>query len=391
MAGFLYMRMRGDMKLLFFQWHSFLNQGMERAFSKLNIAYDTYFYQFADWEKDDIFLEKFENLLKKNVYQAVISVNFSPLISGLCEQFGILYISWVYDSPVHIRNLAPMKNSCNRIYFFDRGQAEEYQKTGIAALHMPLAVDTEVFGKTIAKAKGRKHDTDISLVGKLYKTEYAYFTTPLSGYLRGYLEGIVNSQMKILGGYLIPELIMDDLLEEMNAVYRKAANDGFQMESRELEFMLACETTGRERYLALSLLSGHYAVDLYSTERDERLQKVNYKGYADYYKDMPLIFHQSSINLNISLKTIRTGIPLRVLDIMGCGGFVLSNYQQELAEYFVPGEECAVYQNLEDLYMQADYYLKHEDERKKIAAAGFEKVKREFTFEDRIRRMLSVV
>ena len=378
------------MKLLFFQWHSFLNQGIERAFLKLNIAYDTYFYQFNDWEKDDVFTEKFGKFLNKNTYDAVISVNFSPLISDICERLGMLYISWVYDSPVHIRDLASMKNSCNRIYFFDRGQAEENQKLGIAAMHMPLAADTEVFAKTIAAAGGKNHHTDISLVGKLYQTEYAHFTAPLSGYLRGYLEGIINSQMKISGGYLIPELITEELLGEMNAIYRKAANDGFLMGNRELEFMLACETTGRERYLALSLLSGHYTVDLYSTEQDGRLGKVNYKGYADYYKDMPLIFHQSRVNLNISLKTIRTGIPLRVLDIMGCGGFVLSNYQQELAEYFVPGEECAVYQNLEDLYMQADYYLKHEDERKKIAAAGFEKIKRDFTFEERLTKMLSV-
>lgn len=375
------------MKLLFFQWHSFMNEGIERALKKLNIAYDTYFYQFTDWERDDVFLEKFADYLKKNRYQSVLSVNFSPLISQICEIQGIPYISWIYDSPIHIRDLSSMKNFCNRIYVFDRGQAEEYQKSGINAGYMPLAVDTEFFGNRITGLKGTRR-ADISFVGALYQTKYQAYAAFLSEYQRGYLEGIIQSQMKVYGGYLIPELITEELLQKVNEDYRKKAKDGFVMGKRELEFMLACETTGRERYLALSLLSGHFQVDLYSTELDERLKKVNYKGYADYYNEMPVIFADSKVNLNISLKTIRSGIPLRVLDIMGCGGFVLSNYQEELLEYFVPGEECAVYENLEDLYWKADYYLKHEEERKRIAAAGFEKVKQNFTFEERLKKML---
>lgn len=378
------------MKLLFFQWHSFLNRGMERALKKLEIEYDTYFYQFQNWEADDAFLEKFEVVLKKKDYQAVLSVNFSPLISEICEKSGIRYVSWVYDSPVHIKNLASMKRSVNQIYFFDRGEADGYRKMGIDARHMTLAADTGVFGQTIANAAKYSYDTDISLIGKLYQTEYQYFTAPLSGYLRGYLEGIVNSQLKIYGGYLIPELINQDLLAQMNADYQKASKDGFVMGRRELEFMLACETTGRERYLALSLLSGRHQVDLYSEDQDDRLKNVRARGYADYYKEMPSIFAKSRVNLNISLKTIRTGIPLRAIDVMGCGGFLISNFQEELAEHFVLGEECVVYESLEDLCVKTEYYLKHEAERKKIAAAGFEKVKRDFTFEERIKKMLEI-
>lgn len=375
------------MKLLFFQWHSFMNEGIERALKKLNIEYDTYFYQFTDWEKDDAFLERFETYVKEKDFNVVLSVNFSPLISGICENRQILYISWIYDSPVHIRDLSPMKNSCNRIYVFDRGQAEEYQKAQIAAMYMPLAVDTELFGNRIAASK-EGYNADISFVGALYQTKYQEYAAFLSEYRKGYLEGIIRSQMKVYGGYLIPELITEELLQNLNEDYRKKTNDTFLMGKRELEFMLACETTGRERYLALSLLSGHYPVDLYSQEMDEGLKKVNYRGYADYYKEMPVIFARSKVNLNISLKTIRTGIPLRVLDIMGCGGFVLSNYQQELLEYFVPGEECVVYENTEDLFLKADYYLKHEEERNRIAAAGLAKVKRDFTFETRLSNML---
>ena len=76
---------------------------------------------------------------------------------------------------------------------------------------------------------------------------------------------------------------------------------------------------------------------------------------------------------------------------MGCQGFVLSNYQEEIAEHFVPGEECVLYESLEDMYIKADYYLKHEAERERIAAAGYEKVKRDFAFEQRLRDMMRMM
>lgn len=375
-------------KLLFFQWHSFMNQGMERALGELNVEYDTFFYQFSDWENDEKFCGLFRARLKDGCYQKVLSVNFSPLISMVCEELGILYIAWVYDSPVHIHNLEPMKNSCSRIYFFDRGQAEEYRKQGIDARHMPLAVDTEVFGRVLSGGARGKYAADVSLVGKLYQTEYVYFTAPLGRYLQGYLEGIINAQQKVSGGYLIPELITEELLDKMNKEYDKVSRDGFRMGARELEFMLSCETTGRERYMALALLAAHYKADLYSNDRDKRLQNVRWRGYADYYTQMPQIFAESRVNLNITLKTIRSGIPLRVVDIMGCGGFVLTNYQEEIMEYFSVGEDCVVYENMEDLFLKAKFYLTNDEERRRVAAAGYERVKRDFTFADRLDRML---
>lgn len=375
------------MKILFFQWHSFMNRGIENALRELALEYEVFFYQFTDWEKDDRFLELFRAELKKGEYAKVFSVNFAPLISQVCCELEIPYIAWVYDSPLHIRDLSVLANSCNRIFFFDRGQAEEHAKTGVDARYMPLAVDTEVFRLKVSRRQRENYQTDISLVGKLYQTEYHYYTDSLGEYLRGYLEGIIQSQQKISGGYLIPELITEELLDKMNKEYARLTG-GFQMGRRELEFMLACETTGRERYIALALLSAHYNVDLYSTDKDERLDKVNYRGYADYYTQMPLVFSESKINLNISLKTIRTGIPLRVIDVMGCGGFVLSNYQPELTEYFEVGRDCVIYEDTEDLFLKVKYYLSHEEERRKIAAAGYERVKHDFTFKDRIERML---
>ena len=60
------------------------------------------------------------------------------------------------------------------------------------------------------------------------------------------------------------------------------------------------------------------------------LPNVINMGSVDYYDMMPYVFKCSDINLNITLRSIKTGIPLRAMDIMGAGGFLMSNYQVDL-------------------------------------------------------------
>ena len=66
-------------------------------------------------------------------------------------------------------------------------------------------------------------------------------------------------------------------------------------------------------------------------------------------------------------------MPLRAIDIMGAGGFLLTNYQSDFLKDFVPGEDMGMYDSVEDCISKCEYYLKHEDERKSIALNGYKK------------------
>lgn len=60
---------------------------------------------------------------------------------------------------------------------------------------------------------------------------------------------------------------------------------------------------------------------------------AEYVGPIDWYSVMPLVFKNTCINLNITLKSIQSGIPLRGMDIMGSGGFLLTNYQNDFLDF----------------------------------------------------------
>ena len=103
---------------------------------------------------------------------------------------------------------------------------------------------------------------------------------------------------------------------------------------------------------------------------------------------MPVIVHVSNINIDTTSKPIRTGLPLRIFDILSCGGFCISNYQAEIPELFVPGEEIVMYESLDELQELCAYYLDHESERRQIAEAGFEKLKKCYTYETVLQKLL---
>jgi spore maturation protein CgeB len=103
------------------------------------------------------------------------------------------------------------------------------------------------------------------------------------------------------------------------------------------------------------------------------------------------VFNESRINLNITMRNIRTGLPLRVFDILGSGGFLLTNFQAELPAFFEPGKDLAVYESFSDCEKKAEYYLTHEDERRTIAENGFRKVKQFHTYGIRVSQMLQIV
>ena len=106
---------------------------------------------------------------------------------------------------------------------------------------------------------------------------------------------------------------------------------------------------------------------------------------------MPLVFHKSKINLNISLKSILTGIPLRCIDIMASGGFLLTNYQADLFRHFEPGKHFDYYCDDTELLYKIEYYLNHEDERMSICENAKKEIERNFNLEDYLKMMLDVV
>lgn len=102
--------------------------------------------------------------------------------------------------------------------------------------------------------------------------------------------------------------------------------------------------------------------------------------------DLIKIYNQSKISLNISVASKEDKIQIKGRDFEapGCGSLLLTRDAEEIAEYFVPGEEIITYQDVNDATEKIKYYLKNEDERERIAKNGYERIMRAHTIKKRL-------
>ncbi len=100
------------------------------------------------------------------------------------------------------------------------------------------------------------------------------------------------------------------------------------------------------------------------------------------------VYSASRIGFNSSIKN---DINMRIFEIMASGCFLLTNviHGNGFAELFKDGEHCRVYRNEKELLVLIEYYLKNENEREKIAQAGYELVLKEHTYYHRIQTMFN--
>ena len=155
--------------------------------------------------------------------------------------------------------------------------------------------------------------------------------------------------------------------------------------------LLVFKIAAMQRTNGLLALSKHVPVTIYTNSNTKNLLRVTYRGSVDYWTQMPKVFHMSKINLNFTIPNIYTGLPLRMWDILGAGGFLMTNYQAELPDFFVENKDLVCFDGEKDLVEKTLYYLAHEEERKQIARNGHEKVKKFHTYQIRLKEIIETI
>ena len=82
-------------------------------------------------------------------------------------------------------------------------------------------------------------------------------------------------------------------------------------------------------------------------------------------------------------------ITIRTWYALGCGAFLLTNYLPGMESYFSKGVHLDWYQSPEECLELIGYYLKHEDQRKRIARAGYELTHSQRTYDVMMDEMIA--
>ncbi len=388
------------MKLLFYRYGSIVEPDImdgfrELGFTVLEMTEEVTNKNLTPQEG----IQNVGHFLDEHPVEFVFSINFYPFISEVCRIYRIPYLCWTVDSPVMELFSSSIKNEYNRIFLFDRATYEElHPKNPECIFHLPLAVNVKERDKVTLGASRKQREKfshPLSFVGSLYTEKNPYQRLRAKGtYLEGYLSAIQEAQLKVYGYYFIENAITDQITEEFirhfDGFYR-LPGDNFLTDKYTLaNLYIGTNISVMERDRICRLLSPKYPFYIYTGSDTKAYPKLRNCGLAKSLTEMPVIFHESKINLNITSKPIRSALPLRIWDILSAGGFCLTNYQSELGEELQIGEHLAAYTSLEELDELVGYYLSHENERREIAKNGYNYVKEHCTYPVRLTRMLEM-
>jgi len=82
-------------------------------------------------------------------------------------------------------------------------------------------------------------------------------------------------------------------------------------------------------------------------------------------------------------------IKTRNFEVPGSGGLLMTDYADNLSEYFVPEKEIVIYNNVNDLIEKCRYYLSHDKEREEIRERGYSRAIKEQKYSDRFDALFS--
>ena len=127
------------------------------------------------------------------------------------------------------------------------------------------------------------------------------------------------------------------------------------------------------------------------SETGDLSRNIHVHGGVDSLKEMPFVFRQSKINLNITTRSITSGLSQRIWDVLGCRGFLITNYQPEIDQFFSDGNDLVTYKSYEELIDKISYYLENNTERESIAQNGWAKVNESGSVLNRVIEILRIV
>ena len=395
------------MHILMYRWKAYNYRDIEQTFLLLGHTVDNIEQELGSYDVSPEFERVIEEKIRGTHYDMVFTVNYFPLISNVCERTGVKYVSWTCDNPLISMYHESVFHACNYIFTFDKTNYLEFRGMGVKHIwYLPLAVDTERMDALLGApekperrnatqdSEMRKYRGDVAFVGSLYERKsYDKIKNRLPEYLRGYFDAVMEAQLNISGANIVEPMLTTNILEQLQEYFQLEKSEG-SFSDLGLIFqttVLGFKIAEIERRRALIELSKHYRVNVYSNSDVSDLLRIQYCGSVDYWSEMPKVFRMSKINLNFTIPNIKSGIPLRIWDVLGCGGFLLTNYQAEIPYYFKEGEDLVCFDGLEDLCEKVGYYLEHEEERKRIAWNGYHKVREKHSYIERIHTILDTV
>lgn len=387
------------MKLLIPQWGAYNLDEIINIFKEKHTVVP-YRKLPRNYHYDPVFRKDFTDTLTELNIEGVFSLQYFPIISNICEKIHIPYICWCYNDQINGLLLTEsIFNDCNIIFLTDSQWVEKLQRLGIeATFYLPWAASCKSISLRQTKTDSFASQTDIALIDTVNTEAWMQYLTLISKIdkrTRGFFDGLLQAQQNIYGYNLIANAMNETVLAAIqNALPLSGVKNSIASPEESYAFSVFYPAiTKKETQCILQILEKEkkWKTTFYTSDANEQHLHITQKKIPVDNEELLTVYFGSKVNILPAPREIQNGIPVQAMDIMGCGGFLLTNFQNDYLEFFEPDKDYVYYESPEDMIQKVHYYLKHEDKRKNIENSAFNKISRSHSIEHRIHEMLALL
>lgn len=385
------------MRILYYDWDEFNGEDCRDAMKRLGHEVETIKMNLSSYDLTPEIEEKFKARFErkdeqgKRYFDLVYSFDYFPNLSEVCQKYNMPYVSWVFDCPHYTLDSHTINNPVNHVFLFDKSLYDQLRAKGIETVnYSPLGVNAQRLSELCDRLDAETGDRiiyqhDVCFLGSLYDNEFNFYDQVkyLPPELKQYMDLVIQTQERIYGHDLFTDekAVTDAHIKRLREYIKFEDTGKYEINyDNVMRDILRKKVTVNERHNILAMMGQNFDTVIYTNPDAKPIEGVCNLGIADYTSKMPVVFHRSKVNLNITLRCITSGVSLRVLDVLAAGGFLLTTASPEIKEYFTDGVDLAIAYTPEEMIKKTAYYLEHEDERKEIAINGQKKVFEKFAY-----------
>lgn len=316
----------------------------------------------------------------------IFANNHPGLDPQLTDELKIPQASWFEDDPfywVRKGDISPYRV----LFIYDKAYIPKLKDLGFKHVYLlPLCTNPYHF----KEGRPSSESYDLSFAGGSYYKSFEIIEGFLKKWADPKIREITYEAIRLQSDNL--SLHIYDILEVVQDKHQYSIP--FVDEEGRIMFgrILASGATSIYRGKIINSLDG-FALNLYGDEGWRKIIKGNNIRFFDSlpYEELPRLFIASKINLNLATTPIKTTLTQRPFDILACGGFVLTDYRQDIGSLLEIDEEIVCFRNEEELKEKIGYFLKSPKERKRISRRGKERVLKEHTYRHRMEKLISIM
>jgi spore maturation protein CgeB len=328
----------------------------------------------------------------------IVGINYVKGIEGLAVRHGVPVACWEID-PTTDRILPPQEDTSGfHLFTYRERQVSSFGAAGFENVsYLPLAANVHRRRpRVLNAAEQEQYAVPVAHVGSSMGAQAARFEVAyLAAYTawrgggdeatsegRSLMESILATQAQDPSHYCVDALMAEKLGDFMAAMTERRPE-------LDTTYWLA-EMAARDKRLDVMRRLASFGAHVWGDPGWKALEQegVSYRGRAAHGSELTKIYSGARVQIDIGRIYQSDIITMRVFDVLACGGFLLAEWSEALAQAFEIGVEIEAWTTLEELETKAQYYLDHPVKREAIAQRGLRAVRDRHRIRQRVATIL---